>query len=575
MNFSFLSIFKISRNKVLIILIILFCFVLITKLFLLQIVHKGYFTEKADRQYVKNPSQLFERGNIYFKNKNGEYLSAATQTVEYNLAIHPTEIKDAESVYNKLSSIVKVNKEEYDTKVNKKNDPYELIADGLSKEVADKLFALKLQGIDISKSKKRFYPGDTMASHTIGVVAYKGDDLSGRYGLERTYDNVLNRSKDDPYVNFFAEVFSNINKTFFDNNSKEGDIVTTIEPRVESVLEIELTQVKEKYNVDSVGGIIMNPKDGSIYAISVLPSFDLNNFGKVKDVKILSNPIVENVLEFGSVIKPLVMAGALNEKVLTADTKYNDTGSVIVDKKVIYNFDKKGRGEGTTMQDVLNQSLNTGMVYVYKALGKDKLRDYLIAYGLKEKTGIDLPNETSGLVSNLFTPRDLEYANASFGQGIALTPIEITRALASLANGGELVTPHLVEKIEYTDGTEKKIEYEKSSTKITEETATEISRMLVKVMDNYLKDRNAKLENYSIAGKTGTAQVADNINGGYYKDRHTHSYFGYFPAKDPQFIIFLYAVNPKGVSYASGTWTDTFLNITKFLINYYQIPPDR
>ena len=214
---------------------------------------------------------------------------------------------------------------------------------------------------------------------------------------------------------------------------------------------------------------------------------------------------------------------------------------------------------------------------VEQHLGKEKLRDYFLSYGIKDKTGIDLPSETSGLVSNIMnSPREIEYANAAFGQGIALTPIELVRALASLSNGANLVTPHLVQKIKYDDGTEKQMIYEKKPVKISAATATEITRMLVNVADINLKtNANYKLEHYSIAAKTGTAQVADSLNGGYYEDRHTHSFFGYFPAYDPKFIVFLYAVNPKGVSYAIQTWADSFLNITNFLINYYEVPPDR
>ena len=184
-------------------------------------------------------------------------------------------------------------------------------------------------------------------------------------------------------------------------------------------------------------------------------------------------------------------------------------------------------------------------------------------------------NETSGLVSNLNSPREIEYANASFGQGIALTPIEITRALASLGNNGNLVVPHLVSRIKYNDGTEKDFTYPITPTKISEKTSEEITRMLVEVMDKSFDKLSPGIEKYSIAVKTGTAQVAKEGGGGYYEDRHTHSFFGYFPAYDPKFIIFLYAVNPKGVLYASQTWTSPFLNITKFLLNYYEVPPDR
>jgi cell division protein FtsI/penicillin-binding protein 2 len=228
------------------------------------------------------------------------------------------------------------------------------------------------------------------------------------------------------------------------------------------------------------------------------------------------------------------------------------------------------------MQEVLNQSLNTGMVFVEQKLGKEKFRDYLLSFGIKNKTGIDLPNETSGLVSGILTsPREIEYANAAFGQGIALTPIELTRALASLGNGGLLVTPHVVKEIKYNDGTSKVMTYPTIQTKISRVTSQEISRMLVTVMDKAIKGGTAKLDHFSVAVKTGTAQVADSVNGGYYEDRHTHSFFGYFPAYDPKFIVFLYAVNPKGVPYAANTWADPFLDITKFLLNYYNVPPDR
>jgi len=430
--------------------------------------------------------------------------------------------------------------------------------------------------VNIFKEKWRLYPGGSLASHTLGIVGYKGTELGGRYGLERQYNTELTWTNNNPYVNFFAEVFSNINKTLFESDKGEGNIVTTIEPEVQNFLEKKLTEVEGRYQADSIGGIIMNPMDGSIYALTVKPDFDPNDFSKVKKISTFSNPLVENVLEFGSVVKPLVMAGALDAGVLTADTTYNDKGSVIVEKKEIFNFDKKGRGPDTSMQEVLNQSLNTGMVFVEQKLGKEKLRDYLLSYGIKDKTGIDLPNETSGLVSNLNVTREFEYANAAFGQGIAITPVSLVRALASLGNGGNLVVPHVTKEIRYENGSSKKIVYPTTRAKISKQTSEEITRMLVVVMDKSInKTGLAKLEHFSVAVKTGTAQVADNTTGGYYEDRHTHSFFGYFPAYEPKFIIFLYAINPKGVQYAATTWTDPFLDITKFLLNYYEIPPDR
>ena len=570
MNYSYFS-----RTKILSICVLIFVFILIAKLFLIQIVHRNLYSEQADRQYATPSGDIFERGTIFFERKDGELVSGATQATGFKVAIHPAEILDIANTYQKLSTVITLDKDEFFTKANKKTDPYEELIHNLSKEQADAISIQKIPGMYIFKEKWRFYPGENLASKTIGFVGYKGDELAGRYGLEREYNDELSRDKDNAYVNFFAEVFSNINKTLFKNETKRGDIVTTIEPVVQGLLEKKLNEVSSKYNTDAIGGIIMNPSDGSIYAISAKPDFNPNDFSKIKDTTIFSNPFVENVLEFGSVVKPLVMAGALDAGVVTASTTYNDKGMVVVDKKEIYNFDKKGRGLGTTMQDVLNQSLNTGMVFVYQHLGKEKMRDYLLSYGIKEKTGIDLPNETSGLVSNLNSPRDIEYANAAFGQGIALTPIEITRALASLSNGGNLVVPHVVKYIKYDDGTKKEMTYPTTPTKISQKTSEEITRMMVTVMDKSFDKLSPGIERYSIAAKTGTAQVANHDTGGYYKDRHTHSFFGYFPAYDPKFIIFLYAVNPKGVPYAAQTWANPFLDIAKFLLNYYEIPPDR
>ncbi len=565
-----------SRTKTLIFFIVSFACVLLLKLFWVQVVHTSFYTDQANRQYATPSDSIYERGTIFFTRKDGSLVSGAMQTTGFKLAINTAKIVDSEDVYKKLSEITPIKYEDFVARASKKNDPYEELAVHLSQEQADNITSLKLPGVSIFKEKWRFYPGDSLASHTLGFVGFKGNVLAGRYGLERFYNDELSRNKDNPYVNFFAEVFSNINDAFFDNKTREGNVVTSIEPSVQSLLENKLNEVAETQQADSVGGIIMNPVDGSIYALAITPDFNPNEFSKVKKVSIFSNPLVENVLEFGSVVKPLVMAAALNEGVVTPATSYNDKGSVIVEKKEIFNFDKKGRGPGTTMQDVLNQSLNTGMVLVEQRLGRENLRNYLLAYGLKDKTGIDLPNETSGLVSNILTsPREIEYANAAFGQGVAFTPIELVRALASLSNGGSLVVPHIARQIKYDDGTFKNITYETTPTKISKETSEAITNMLVTVMDKSIKGGTGKFDHYSVAVKTGTAQVAKENGGGYYEDRHTHSFFGYFPAYDPKFIVLLYAINPKASEYAAQTWSDPFISITKFLLNYYEVAPDR
>lgn len=560
------------RIKFIIVCIFLVAIILLGKLFFVQIIKKNTFIELADKQYITRASNVFDRGSIFFSKKDGSIVTAGTITSGFKVAMIPKNIEKPEDVYSKLSPYMKMEEKTFLEKVAKTSDPYEEIATRLTKEQVNEIDNLNIKGLTDFEDNWRFYPSGSLASHSLGFLAYKGDSLVGQYGLERYYNSTLSKPKDEAYVNFFAEVFSNISDNISDSN--QGDIVTTIEPLTQSNLEQELKATLEKWNGDQAGGIIMNPQTGEIYAMAGMPDFDLNNFGSVTDVGVYRNPLIENVFEFGSVIKPLVMAGAIDAGVVTPQTKYTDNGSVIVDKKTIYNFDKKGRGVAT-MQDVLNQSLNTGMVFVENKLGHDKFRTYMKSYGIGEKTGIDLPNETSGLISNLDSPRNIEYANASFGQGIAMTAVEAARAFSVIANGGKLITPHLAKEIKYDNAFSKVLAYPITKENILKkETTDTVTQMLIHVFEAYDGGIH-KFANHSVATKTGTAQVALEDGKGYYTDRHTHSFFGYFPAYDPQFLVFLFIKNPKEVKYASQTLIPPFVNITKFIINYYNVPPDR
>src|SRR5581483_8259887 len=394
------------------------------------------------------------------------------------------------------------------------------------------------------------------------------------YGLERKYDSTLSRGNDDMYVNFFAEIFSNLDKTITEQDSLEGDIVTTIEPTVQATLQSTLDGVMHDYSSESAGGIIINPKNGEIYAMAVDPTFNPNSFQKEKSSNIFSNPLVENVHEMGSIVKPFTMAIGLDTGVINANTMYNDTGSMSANGYTIHNFDLKGRGY-ISLQQALGQSLNTGFAFAESKIGNKTFSDYMKKFGLGQKTGIDLPNETNGLIKNLDSPRDIEHWTAAFGQGIAMTPMEMVRAESALANGGNLVTPHVVKQINYTLGYSKTLDWPVGPQVIKASTSEAITKMLVTDFDQYLQNGQAKNPHYSIAEKTGTAQIALPSGGGYYEDRYLHSFFGYLPAYDPQFLVFMYTVYPKGVRFSSETLAPAFLDLTKFLINYYNIPPDR
>ncbi len=564
-----------SRLKIVSIALAVFAVLLITKLFFVQILHGASYSERADRQYATPQGSLFERSAIYFTRKDGELAAVATTTTGFKIAVVPKTLVDLDATYEKLNAIVPVDHDAYVLKTAKKDDPYEEIAMHLTKGEADAVTALALPGVSIYQEKWRFYPGGTLASNILGFVGFQGDTLSGRSGLERYYNDVLTAKADTSYVNFFAEIFSNLRDTF-KNNTQEGDIVVSIDPAIQAYLDKTLQDVYQKWTADSAGGIIVDPKTGTIYAMSVMPNFDPNTYSKVRDVSVFADPLVEDVFEMGSVVKALTMAAGLDAGLVTPETTYNDQGFLILNKQRINNFDLKGRGPHTTMQQVLNESLNTGATFVMQKLGRDQFRKYMLSYGIGEKSGVDLLGEVNDMTANLNSTRDIEYATASFGQGIALTPVAAVRAFSVLANGGHLTTPHLLSEIKYADGTVKKADFPVGTEQIIKpETSVTISRMLVQAFDKGLLGGKFKMEHYSVAAKTGTAQIAKEDGRGYYTDKYLHTLFGYFPAYDPQFLVFLYMKNPKGVNFSSNTLSYPFVDITKYLINDYQIAPDR
>jgi len=565
---------QVSRVWLLFLGILGFALILILKLYFVQIVDGDTYRARADKQYYVSKPGIFDRGNIYFTNKDGSLFPAAVQKSSFSISINPSAISNPDFIFEKLSEIITLDKTDFDSKVLE-GDSYASIISGLDIEVAEKIRKLNLLGVDILQEKNRFYPGGRLAAQTLGLVAYKGDELAGRYGLERYYENVLKRNNEAKFINFFAEVFTNIKKgVSSDNDSeKEGNVVTFLEPQAQSFLEIKLEELNEKWDSNYSGGIVIDPKTGEIIAMASYPTFNPNNFQDVTDPSLFSNPLVENIYEMGSIIKAITMAIGLDSGAVTPETTYFDPGVIYLDNYKISNYDGVSRGT-VNMQEVLNQSLNTGAAFVANEVGHKNFARRMLAFGLDEESGIDLPSEASNLVDNLQSNRDVEFATASFGQGIALTPTATVRALSVLANGGVLINPHIIEKINFDNGFSRKIAYDGFEKRvISEEAAEDVTRMLVKVVDDALLGGGEKMSNYSIAAKTGTAQIAS--QGGYYDDKFFHTFFGYFPAFDAKFLVFLFTYDPKGVKYASQTLTTPFMEVTKYLINYYEIPPDR
>lgn len=566
-----------SRIRFILFAVVLVALVILVRLYFVQIVHGDEYSEKADRQFASGASGLFDRGSIYFTRKDGTLISAATLATGFLVAINPQTLIDPETAYAAISAAASsspiISREAFLAVAARKNQIYVEVAHRLKEKDGQALSALDLPGVQVLRERWRYYPGDTLAAQSIGIVSYgTGDSLAGRTGLETTYDSTLARSSDSLYKNFFAELFSNVGNLFVNaRDAREGDVVTTIEPEVQVRLENDLRRVTERYSSKGSGGIIMDPATGAILALASYPSYNGNNLREV-DPTILGNPLVEHVHEFGSIMKPLTMTAGFDAGVITPTTTYNDTGCITVNTARICNWDLKPRGV-IPMKQIIVQSLNVGAAWVATELGQEKFRGYFTKL-FGQKTGIDLPNEGRSLLSNLTKPQQIGYDTASYGQGIAETPIQMIRALGAIANGGVMVQPHLVSAVRLNSGITRELDWSATTPVFSAEAARETTTMMTALVDEKLENGKAIIPTMSVAAKTGTAQLT-NGQGGYYDDRFFHSFVGFFPSYSPRFIILLYTNDPQGVEYASETLDATFLDLVHFLIDYYQVPPDR
>ncbi|HEY4497588.1 MAG TPA: penicillin-binding protein 2 [Candidatus Paceibacterota bacterium] len=544
------------------------------RFFFLQILRNDVYVDLARRQQQYTVSPEPTRGTIYMRDdKTGKFVRVATTQNGYILYLDNRTFSHdrADEVFTALDAITPIDRGRYNTIIQKKDDPYEILKSRLTYDEGERVLALTIPGVGLVPHAWRLYPGDTLASHVIGFVSHAAENPTGQYGVEKYYENELRGITRSLLQERDARGLLIALGEQFQTPSYEGqDIMLTIEPSLQQATEEELQELIERWRAVQGGIIVVEPKTGKIKALAAYPFFNPNEYFVEQNFNAFLNPFVEKIFELGSVFKPITMAAALDVGAVTPETMYVDQGEVRIGSVVIKNFDGKARGK-QTMTQVLQESLNTGAVFAMQRLGTERFREYFYRFGFGEKLGIDLPGEVAGNIKNLESTREVEFATASFGQGIAVTPLRLTMALSSLANGGMLMQPYVREI--HSDGTFRQPMVIRQV--ISPETSRTISRMLVEVVDTTLAGGAAKRPGYSIAAKTGTAQIPRSDGRGYEETEFLHAFFGYFPAYDARFLIFIFLERPQGVRYASQSLTESFRSLTDFLINYYTIPPDR
>ncbi len=564
-----------SRIRLILVGVLLVALLIVARLYMVQIARGQTYADRSDRQAAA-AGGLFDRGSIYFTRKDGTHISAATLATGYLVAINPQLLADPGAAYAAIAPVASttLSREAFLAAAAKKGQIYVEVAHHVGETAGEALAARHIPGVQVLRERWRYYPGDSLAAQSIGIVSYgAGDSRAGQTGLEKQYETALARSGDSLYKNFFAELFSGTSNLLVSpEDARTGSLITTIEPEVQTRLEDDLAKVNGRYGSRDSGGIIMDPATGAIIAIASYPSYDGNDLTSVTP-SILGNPLVEHVHEFGSIMKPLTMTAALDAGAVTPSTTYNDTGCITVNTKKICNWDNKARGV-IPMVEIIKQSLNVGASWLATRLGQDRFHDYFTKL-FGQKTGIDLPSEGRGLTENLSSREQVNYDTMAFGQGIAITPVQMIRALGSLANGGVMVEPHLVSGVELESGVVRALDWSGKVPVFTPAAVRETTTMMQAVFDEKLDNGHAKIPTMSVAAKTGTAQLTK-PGGGYYDEgRWFHSEVDFFPSYAPRFIILLYTNDPQGVQYASETLTPALLDLTHFLIDYYNIPPDR
>jgi len=509
-------------------------------LYTLQVQDGPYYAKRAQARQEASSSLSSHRGGIFFTDKNGNAIPAVLNKEYAVVYAVPAEIEDPTEASRMVAPILKQEASDLERKFSKVNDLYELLLEKATSQQVEAIRSLNLAGLYITNETFRFYPFGSMAAQVLGFVSPSQDgSVAGRYGLELEFEDVL-RGR------------SNVQEGMGD------DVYTTIDRNIQAEAERILSSLVKEWNAQGGSIIVQNPHTGEIMAMANNPTFNPNDYSRYP-IDTFINPAVELVYEPGSVFKVLTMSSALDAGVVTPLTTYNDTGSVTLNKRTIRNWDLKAHGI-QTMTNVIEYSLNTGSVFAQQKLGNERFAQYVEYFGFGEKTDIALPGEVKGSLAPLYAPWDINFATASFGQGVSVTPLQMISAFSAVANDGVLLKPIII-KGEPTSVVRRVV---------SSHAAEQIIDMMVSAVDiNIL----AHIPNYHIAGKTGTAFIPDFKTGGY-TDNVINTYIGFTPAHGAQFTVLVKLDNPKGAPLAGQTVVPAFRQMTQFLVNYLEVAPD-
>jgi len=545
---------------------ILLCFIwtgiILLKLFYVQVIQHDYYVTRANKQRNGVVALLPERGPILDR-KNRPLAISVPMTSIYGV---PEAMKDLDSELKAISKIVPIEIKEPLNVV--KNRPFVWIARKVSQQLADKVRQANLSGVYFTQESRRFYPNKELASHVVGFV---GIDNKGLSGVEYQYENIVCGIPGKLPVLRDAK-----KRLLYSTGSTPATtgrtVQLTIDAGIQHIAEEELHEAVEEQDAESGAVIIMNPYTGEILALANEPTFNPNIYKQYANTR-WKNRAIQDYYEPGSTFKPVVAAAALDKQLVDPDDLFDcQHGSISVNGHII----KDHKPFGTlTFRQIIQKSSNVGTIKVGMIVGPQSLFDYATAFGFGKRTGIDLPGEAPGVFRPPSRWSAISIGAISIGQEIGVTPIQVLRMMSAIGNGGYLPTPHTVARISDSSGKLQQTVFpQPQSLPIRHEAIETLQTFVEAVVDEGGSGTLAEIPGYSVAGKTGTAQVIG-PSGTYADGGYIASFVGYVPAQKPAFAMIALIRGPKKEHYGGRVAAPLFRKIGQQVLKYLDIPPDQ
>ncbi len=537
----------IQRRLVLLLSIVLIYFIaLFIRLGYLQIFNSGTLVDRAEGLWSHNLPIEGQRGIIYDRNHE----TIVDNEVAPSVIVIPRQVTDVERTSEVLAEVLEVSVEEANRHVTQKVLIERIQPEGrkLSLEQVQAIQEANLDGVYLVNDVKRSYPYGSLLAHTLG---FTGIDNQGITGLEYVYNDYL--MGENGIWKYFSDTKGNSLPQFSDDYASASrglDMELTIDLHLQEILEREFDNAVAKYSPDQMIGLIMDPNTGEILAMASRPTYEPENYQDYDQEIYNRNLPIWSTYEPGSTFKIVTYSAALEEGVMKLEDRFFDPGYAIVDGVRIRDWKAGGHGDQSMLEVIMN-SCNPGFIELGQRLGKEKLFEYIRAYGFNEKTGVDMLGESQGIIFNPDNIGNVELATSSFGQGNSVTPIQLVTAVSAAVNGGNLMQPYIVKRMLHPYTNEVLYEREPSvKRRVISEETSETMRYALEMVGSQGSGKSAYIDGYRVGGKTGTAQKAK--DGAYISGEYILSFVGIAPMDDPQLVVYVAIDNPKNTIQYGG-----------------------